>query len=83
MFEETCLFSDTIVFDTNNEDQLQGIGTVVNHIVYVYKHSLNIEYCQYCSDWMIPISILPKSISDRHRPVRVADGPMTARCRFT
>ena len=30
-----------------------------------------------------PVSILRKSISDRHRPVRVADGPMTARCRFT
>ena len=32
---------------------------------------------------MIPVSILRKSISGRHRPVRVADGPMTARCRFT
>ena len=30
-----------------------------------------------------PVSILRKSISDRHRPVRVADGPMTVRCRFT
>ena len=30
-----------------------------------------------------PVSILRKSISDRHQPVRVADGPMTARCRFT
>ena len=30
-----------------------------------------------------PVSILRKSISDRHRPVRVADGPMMARCRFT
>ena len=29
------------------------------------------------------VSILRKSISGRHRPVRVADGPMTARCRFT
>ena len=31
----------------------------------------------------IPVSILRKSISGRHRPVRVADWPMTARCRFT
>ena len=31
----------------------------------------------------VPVSILRKSISGRHRPVRVADGPMTARCRFT
>ena len=30
-----------------------------------------------------PVSILRKSISGRHRPVRVADGPMTARCSFT
>ena len=30
-----------------------------------------------------PVSILLKSISGRHRPVRVADGPMMARCRFT
>ena len=27
---------------------------------------------------MLPVSILRKSISGRHRPVRVADGPMTA-----
>ena len=32
---------------------------------------------------MHPVSILRKSISGRHRAVRVADGPMTARCRFT
>ena len=32
---------------------------------------------------VVPVSILRKSISGRHRPVRVADGPMTARCRFT
>ena len=32
---------------------------------------------------MYPVSILRKSISGRHRAVRVADGPMTARCRFT
>ena len=29
-----------------------------------------------------PVSILYKSIADRYRPVRVADGPITARCRF-
>ena len=34
-------------------------------------------------DHPYPVSILRKSISGRHRPVRVADGPMTARCRFT
>ena len=30
-----------------------------------------------------PVSILRRSLSGRHRPARVADGPMTARCKFT
>ena len=30
----------------------------------------------------IPVSILYKSTAGRYRPVRVADGPITARCRF-
>ena len=29
-----------------------------------------------------PLSILHKSIAGRYRPVRVADGPIAARCRF-
>ena len=29
-----------------------------------------------------PVSILHKSIAGRYRSVRVADGPITARCRF-
>ena len=29
-----------------------------------------------------PVSIFYKSIAGRYRPVRVADGPITARCRF-
>ena len=29
-----------------------------------------------------PLSILYKSIAGRYRPVRVADGLITARCRF-
>ena len=33
-------------------------------------------------DRAIPVSILYKSIAGRYRPVRVADGPITARCRF-
>ena len=31
---------------------------------------------------LIPVSILYKSIAGRYRPVRVADGPITARYRF-
>ena len=30
----------------------------------------------------LPVNILHKSIAGRYRPVRVADGPMTARCKF-
>ena len=29
-----------------------------------------------------PVGFLHKSIAGRYRPVRVADGPITARCRF-
>ena len=32
---------------------------------------------------LYPVSILHKSIAGRYRPVRVADGPITARYRFT
>ena len=32
---------------------------------------------------LFPVSILRKSISGRHRPVRVADVTITARYRFT
>ena len=31
---------------------------------------------------MYPVSILHKSIAGRYRPVRVADRPITARCKF-
>ena len=44
---------------------------------------LSLDQSEILSDWRDPVSILRKSISGRHRPVRVADGPMTARCRFT
>ena len=36
----------------------------------------------YHQDINYPASILYKSIAGRYRPVRVADGPITARCRF-
>ena len=32
--------------------------------------------------YIYPASILYKSTAGRYRPVRVADGPITARCRF-
>ena len=46
-------------------------------IAMLYRQNAGVGRAQY------PVSILRKSISGRHRPVRVADGPMTARCRFT
>ena len=45
--------------------------------VFVYIQIMSAALTAY------PVSILRKYISGRHRPVRVADGPMTARCRFT
>ena len=35
-----------------------------------------------CFSETIPVSILHNSIAGRYRPVRVADGPITVRCRF-
>ena len=52
-------------------------GAFKAHLVYFYVESYPIRLHP------SPVSILRKSISGRHRPVRVADGPMTARCRFT
>ena len=37
---------------------------------------------QWCCLTTHTASILHKSIAGRYRPVRVADGPITARCRF-
>ena len=34
------------------------------------------------NSWKYLFNILCKSIAGRYRPVRVADGPITARCRF-
>ena len=56
---------------------VQGRGYYVNKY---YSYFFMITYIM---GTHYPVSILCKSISGRHRPVRVADGPMTARCRFT
>ena len=50
-----------------------------------HRHLTKLLFCSSLVFALIryPVSILRKSISGRHRPVRVADGPMTARCRFT
>ena len=44
-----------------------------------------IDFCYFINyeiTYKFPASILCKSIAGRYRPVRVADGPITARCRF-
>ena len=38
--------------------------------------------CGFICGVCFPVSILHKSIAGRYRPVKVADGPITARCRF-
>ena len=38
--------------------------------------------CNEALQHIYPVSILYKSIAGRYRPVRVADGPITARYRF-
>ena len=55
------------------------------HVALTLAHSCckDTDVPGYSGAEHIPVSILRKSISGRHRPVRVADGPMTARCRFT
>ena len=44
------------------------------HLIYIIHKSAEIRY--------VPASILHKSRAGRYRPDRVADGPITARCRF-
>ena len=54
------------------------------------KNTINKKkYCLHHSKWtyrpvktIFPVSILDKSIAGLYRPVRVADGPITARYRF-
>ena len=45
-------------------------------------YELKVETRDFGIIWKIPASILHKSIAGRYRPVRVADGPITARYRF-
>ena len=42
----------------------------------------NLNSSNTIGSFIIPLSILYKSIAGRYRPVRVADGPMMARYRF-
>ena len=56
----------------------------ISYVLSVLEYSAVIwDNCTMQDTNTFPVSILRKSISGHHRPVRVADGPMTARCRFT
>ena len=45
------------------------------------RHVITVEFSSLLH-YRLPVSILYKSIAGRYRPVRVADGPITARYRF-
>ena len=49
------------------------IVTIPGHLLY---------FCFSTKSSLFPVSILYKSIAGHYRPVRVADGPITARYRF-
>ena len=58
------------------------IGPLLNYFRRIIKGCF--YTCDECFSYFTsyPVSILYKSIAGRYRPVRVADGPMTARYRF-
>ena len=58
---------------------LKKLGNLVN----VCQKCVRKTYENHAVIFIYPVSILRKSISGRHRPVKVADGPMTTRCSFT
>ena len=51
-------------------------------ISIIYLVSVLLPECSLNRHIKYPVSILHKSIAGRYRPVRVADGPITARYRF-
>ena len=65
---------------TEPENKITPSWIEITVLVEIQKIKILTQF--YYLSQMYPVSILRKSISGRHRPVRVADGPMTARCRF-
>ena len=51
-------------------------------LLYLLRSVCPNTYGEYGMLTTNPVSILYKSTAGRYRPVRVADGPITARCRF-
>ena len=58
----------------------------VSKYLFRYLVSMKLWTCKrvlrYESDFFNPVSILHKTIAGPYRSVKVADGPITARCRF-
>ena len=61
-----------------------GAGDTTHWCITVSVNSVSrqLKLDQTTPFWIFPVSILYKSIAGRCRPVRVTDGPMTARFRF-
>ena len=63
-----------------------GLSVPIFGIITLYYMICHIQINSNVRKWVnvmrYPVSILYKSIAGRYRPVRVADGPITARCRF-
>ena len=77
------------LFDDTQADIIEAFNSTSRYLDDLLKidnpyfEGMNTQMLLNCNWTKIPVSILRKSISGRHRAVRVADGPMTARCRFT
>ena len=61
-----------------------GIAEAISVDAYkiCYGETITKNILQFHLNKHLPVSILHKSIACRYRPVRVADGPITARGRF-
>ena len=79
------VLSKTVFYDKVLEKLINMSHWLQESNFYLLLYCYNNKYSDrsYYLMRFSPVSILRKSISGRHRPVRVADGPMTARCRFT
>ena len=73
------------------ESESEPISFVINEVFHCPGVEITIKECSLRDNRLlssvlfgtvIPASILHRSIAGRYRPVRVADGPITARHRF-
>ena len=71
-----CLCSRMCMRGHMHEHDLKKLSQVNTQVEYI-GYWMHLDRYKY-----VPVSILCKSIAGRYRPVRVADGPITARCGF-